>query len=313
MPMLKRFTILFLFLVLTARLFAQQDPMYSQYVFNGLLINPAYAGSREVLNATALYRNQWINIPGAPKTGAFSLDSPMKNEKVGLGLNVVFDKIGVTHQTGISGIYSYKVYFSNQSVLSFGLQAGVGFYNSNNTEVRYTDDSLIDPAFQEDYHRVLPNFSFGTYFHSDKFYAGLSVMDILGKTIENQIYPNMANDLNINVVSHFFLNTGYLFDLSPDVRLQPSMLVKYVAGAPLEGDINAVLLYYDLLAFGISYRSFASVDFLLQVKVNKQLSLGYTYEYSTNELSNFTSGSHEIVLRYQFDFSRGKFLTPRFF
>jgi len=270
--MLKKFILLFLFLALTARLFAQQDPMYSQYVFNGLLINPACAGSREVLNATALYRNQGINIPGAPKAGAFSLDSPIRNQKVGLGLNLIFDKIGVTHHTNLSGIYSYKVYFTDQNVLSFCLQAGIGFFNSTNTEVRYTDDSHIDLAFQEDYHRVLSNFSFGTYFHSDKFYAGLSVMDILGKSIENQTYPNTANDLNINVVSLFFLNTGYLFDLSPDVRLQPSMLVKYVAGAPLDGDINVVLLYYDLLAFGISYRSFASVDFLLQMKVNKQIS-----------------------------------------
>ena len=311
--MVKRITILFLFLALTARVFAQQDPMYTQYVFNGLLINPAYAGSREVLNATALYRNQWVNIPGAPKTGAFSLDSPVKNQKVGLGLNVIFDKIGVTNHTGLSGIYSYKVYFADQSVPSFGLQAGVGFYNSTNTEVRYTDNGQVDPAFQQDYHRVLPNFSFGTYFHTERFYAGVSVMDILGKSIENQLYPNMANDLSINVVSHFFFNTGYLFDLSPDVHFQPSALVKYVAGAPLEGDLNAVLSFYDILALGVSYRSYASVDFLTQVRVSKQLSVGYSYEYSTNELSNFTSGSHEIVLRYQFDFSKGKIVTPRFF
>ena len=311
--MFKRFTILFLFLVLTARVFAQQDPMYTQYVFNGLLINPAYAGSREVLSATALYRNQWVNIPGAPKTGAFSLDSPVKNQKVGLGLNLIFDKIGVTHHSDISGIYSYKVYFTDQNVLSFGLQAGIGFYNSTNTEVKYTDDNHIDPAFQEDYHRVLPNFSFGTYFHSERLYMGLSVMDILGKTIENRLYPNMANDLNINVVSHLFINTGDIFDLSRDIKFQPSVLIKYVGGAPIEGDFNGVFSIYDLLVFGVSYRSSASLDFLMQVKVSKQLSMGYSYEYSTNELSNFTSGSHEIVLRYQFDFSKGKIVTPRFF
>ena len=119
--------------------------MYSQYVFNGLLINPAYAGTREVLTATALYRNQWINIPGAPKTGVFSMDSPVRNQKVGLGLNVVVDKIGVTNHTGISGIYSYKLYF-NQSVLSFGIQGGVGFFNSTNSEVKYSDNASIDPV-----------------------------------------------------------------------------------------------------------------------------------------------------------------------
>ena len=310
--MIKRITILFLFLSLTVRLFGQQDPMYSQYVFNGLLINPAYAGTREVLSATALYRNQWVSIPGAPKTGVFSIDSPVKNQKVGLGLNVVVDKIGVTNHTGIAGIYSYKLNF-NKSSLSFGLQAGVGFYNSTNSEVKYAENATLDPAFISDYHKVLPNFSFGMYYHGDRYYAGLSVMDILGKSIENELYPNLTNDLTINIVSHFFLSSGYLINLTPDIKFQPSFLLKYVGGAPLEGDINGVLSFYDLLHLGVSYRSYASVDFLMQVRINQQLSLGYSYEYSTNELSNFTSGSHEIVLRYQFDFSKGKIVTPRFF
>jgi type IX secretion system PorP/SprF family membrane protein len=310
--MIKKISVFFLFLSLAVRVFAQQDPMYSQYVFNGLLINPAYAGTREVLNATALYRNQWVNIPGAPKTGVFSIDSPVKNQKVGLGLNVMVDKIGVTNHTGIAGVYSYKIYF-NKSALSFGLQAGIGFYNSANTEVIYSDNSSVDPAFMSNYHMVLPNFSFGAYYHSDRFFAGLSVMDILGRTIQNQIYPNASNDLTINIVSHFFLNSGYLIDLSPNIKFQPSALIKYVGGAPVEADINGVVSLYDLLFFGLSYRSYASIDVLTQVKISNKLSLGYSYEYSTNELSNFTSGSHEIVLRYQFDFSKGKILTPRFF
>lgn len=310
--MKKRLYILLLFLALGVRVFAQQDPMYSQYVFNGMLINPAYAGTREVLSASALYRNQWVNIPGAPKTGVFSLDSPVRNQKVGLGLTMLVDKIGITSHTGIEGVYSYKIYF-NQSVLSFGLQAGVGFYNSINSEVDYSDDSVTDPAFMTDYHKVLPNFSMGTYYHTDRFYAGFSVMDILGKSIETQLYPNAANDLTINVVSHFFLTSGYLFDLVPGIGFQPSFLLKYVAGAPLEGDINGVVSFNDRLYLGVSYRSYASVDFLFQVKVNQQLSLGYSYEYATNELSNFTSGSHEVVLRYQFDYKRSKMVTPRFF
>lgn len=310
--MFKKITAIFLFLSLTARIFAQQDPMYSQYVFNGLLINPAYAGTREVLTATALYRNQWANIPGAPKTGIFSIDSPVKNQKVGLGLNMVFDKIGVTNHTGISGIYSYKIYFT-ESALSFGLQGGVNFYNSNNSEVKYSNNSQSDPAFQEDYHRVLPGFSFGMYYHSNRFYSGFSIMDIMGSSIEDQLYPNMSNDLNINVVSHFFLTSGYIFDLSPDVRFQPSFLLKYVGGAPLEADLNGVFMFYDLLSLGASYRSNSSINLLMQFKAGKQLSLGYSYEYSTNELSSYTSGTHEIVLRYQFDFSHGKVMTPRFF
>lgn len=198
-------------------------------------------------------------------------------------------------------------------MLSFGLQAGINFYNTSNSQVKYTNSSQTDVAFQEDYHRLLPGFSVGMYYHTDHFYSGLSVMDIMGSTIEDQLYSNMVNDLNINIMSYFFLTSGYLFDLSPDVRFQPSFFNRYVAGAPIEEDLNGVFLFYDLLAFGASYRSNASLNFLTQEKVSKQLSLGYSYEYSLNELSNYTSGSHEIVLRYQFDFSRGKIQTPRFF
>lgn len=311
--MIKRIAILFLFLSFSAGVFAQQDPMYSQYVFNGLLINPAYAGSREVLSATALYRNQWINIPGAPKTGNFSLDTPVKNQKVGLGVNMIFDKIGVTSHSGIYGIYSYKVNFA-EGLLSFGMQAGVDFYNSNNSQVQYSENnSQVDPAFVSDYHRILPNFSFGMYYHNERFYLGMSTMNLLGHAIQNEIYPNMSNDLNINIVSHFYLNTGYLFDVNKDIQFQPSFLLKFVPGAPVEADLNAVFMFFDLLSLGVSYRTNASINVLTQVKISKQLSLGYSYEYSTNELSNFTSGSHEIMLRYQFDFSKGKIVTPRFF
>ncbi len=311
--MIKKLAIFFLFLSFSAGVSAQQDPMYSQYVFNGLLINPAYAGSREVLSATALYRNQWVNIPGAPKTGNFSLDTQVKNQKVGIGLNMIFDKIGVTSHSGIYGIYSYKVNFA-EGILSFGLQAGIDFYNSNNSQVQYSENSSqIDPAFVSDYHKVLPNFSVGMYYHNERFYAGLSSMNLLGQAIQNEIYPNMANDLNINIVSHYYMNAGYLLDVNKDIQLQPSLLLKFVPGAPVEADFNAVFMFFDLLSLGVSYRTSASIDVLTQVKISKQLSLGYSYEYSTNELSNFTSGSHEIMLRYQFDFSKGKIVTPRFF
>lgn len=307
-----KISIFLLLLCFTANTFAQQDPMYSQYVFNGLLINPAYAGSREVLTATALYRNQWINIPGGPRTAVLSVDSPVRNQKIGLGLNVIADKIGVSNHTEVACIYAYKLNFE-QSSLSFGIQGGMGFFNSTNSGVKYSDNSTIDPAFVTDYHKVLPNFSFGIYFHSSQFFAGLSVMDILGKSIENQLYPNLSNDLSVSVVSHYFLNSGYLFGLTPDINFQPSMLLKYVGGAPLEVDINAVFSVYDLLCLGVSYRSRASLDFLTQFRINTQLSLGYSYEYSTNELSSFTGGSHEIVLRFQFDFSKGKLKSLRFF
>ena len=309
--MIKSIYILLLTLSISMRVFAQQDPMYSQYIFNGLLINPAYAGTREVLNATMLYRNQWVNIPGAPKTGIFSIDSPVRNQKIGIGLNVSFDKIGVTSHSAITGIYAYKLRFS-QSSLTFGIQAGVGFFYSNNTSVK-TDNTQIDVAFQTDYKETLPNFGVGMYYQANRFFAGFSIPQMLGAEIHQAIYGNQQNDLDFVLVNHYFLSSGYLFDLNPDLKFQLYTLLKFVDGAPIEGDVNGILWISDSIAFGLSYRSIASVGFLGQVKINKQLSLGYAYEYSTTQLKDFTSGSHEIVLRYQFDFSRGKILTPRFF
>jgi type IX secretion system PorP/SprF family membrane protein len=310
--MIKKIHLLLLMLSISFRVFAQQDPMYSQYIFNGLLINPAYAGTHEVLNATILYRKQWVNIPGAPGTGIFSIDSPVRNQKIGLGLNVGYDKIGITSHTWITGIYAYKLRFS-QSSLTFGLQAGVGFFYSNNTLVKYSENAQNDVAFQTDYNETLPNFGLGMYYHTTRFFAGFSIPQILGPEIQQAIYGNQRNDLNLALVNHYFLSAGYLFDLTPYLSFQSSILVKYVDGVPIAGDLNGILWFSDILALGLSYRSEASVGVLGQIKISRQLFLGYAYEYSTTQLRNFTSGTHEIVLRYQFDFSRGKIVTPRFF
>lgn len=310
--MSKKPALLLLFLLLSFHVFAQQEPMYSQYVYNGLLINPAYAGTREVFSATAMMRNQWIGVPGAPKTAALSIESLMQNCKVALGINMVMDEIGETNHSGIAAIYSYKVNFQ-ESMLSFGLQGGVGFYNSNNSRSEYSETSQFDPSFQEDFHRILPNFSFGMYYHSDRFYVGVSQINILGKTIHDSFYPSSVTDLGIAAVSHFFFTSGYLFDLTEDFKFQSSFLVKYVGGAPIEADLNALVLLKDILVVGASYRSYASINFMTHVKISDKMSVGYSYEYSTNELSNFTAGSHEIMLRYQFATGGLKFVSPRYF
>ncbi len=296
---------------LSMGIFAQQDPMYSEYVFDGLLINPAYAGTHDVLNAALLYRDQWLNIPGAPKTGIFSIDAPLKNEKVGIGLNIESDKIGVTSFTNVTGDYSYRLKFSNSS-LNLGIQLGVGFTNSNLTSVITSDGGPADPSFESNYHVALPIFGFGMYYYSDKFFAGLSIPQIGGSSVQKVLYGNSDN-INLDLSNHYFLYTGYLFNLTPDVKLKPSVLFKYVNGAPVEMDINGVCWFYDLIALGFSYRSLASVDFLAQFKLTDQVYLGYAYEYPTNALNNFSSGSHEIMLQYMFDFSHAKIITPRFF
>jgi type IX secretion system PorP/SprF family membrane protein len=290
---------------------AQQDPMYSQYVFNGLIINPAYAGSHDVLSTTLLYRDQWVSIPGAPKTGTFSIDAPLKNQKVGLGLNVEFDKIGVTNFSGITGAYSYKIKFSH-GALHFGVQAGVGFYNSNFTIVKYSDGGVSDEAFQNNYHDLMPTFGFGMYYYTNRFYAGFSIPQIAGHAIQKALYSN-SESAHLDLANHYFITSGYLFDLSPDMKLKPSVLLKYVGGAPIEIDLNSTVWFYDILALGVSYRSLASLNFLCQIRLSNRLYLGYAYEYATNSLNHFSSGSHEIMLQYIFNFSHGKIVTPRFF
>lgn len=307
----KTFYIIMLLLGISATAFSQQDAMYSEYMFNGLIINPAYAGTRGALNATLLYRNQWVNIPGAPKTGLFSIDAPFKNQKVGLGMNVEFDRIGITDHTGVSGVYSYKLKMEH-GALTMGVQGGVGFSNSNYTRVKYTDGTQNDEAFQNDFREVLPNFGFGLYYATDKFFAGLSIPQIAGNTLQKAIYGN-AESAHLDLANHYFLSSGYLFSVTSDFKLQPSVLLKYVGGAPMEADVNAVAWFYDILGVGVSYRSMASLNFLSQLRISNQLSIGYAFEHATNKMGSFSGGSHEIMLQYLFDFSRNKIVTPRFF
>jgi len=309
--MKKTITIFWLLLGFSITAFAQQDPMYSQYVFNGLVLNPAYAGSRDVLGATLLYRNQWVSLPGAPKTGLFSIDAPYKNQKVGLGLNVEFDNIGVTQHTAVSGAYSYKLKFEH-STLALGVQAGIGFSATNLTSVKYSENGQPDGSFLTNFHESLPNFGFGLYYYTDRFYAGFSIPQIAGQTIQKAIYGN-SESAHLDLANHYFISSGYLFNLSPDLKLKPSVLLKYVNGAPMEFDLNGLVWFYDILALGASYRSLASVDFLAQIKITNQLYVGYAYERAANNMSSFVGGSHEIMLQYLFDFSKAKIVTPRFF
>jgi len=230
---------------------------------------------------------------------------------VGLGLNIESDKIGVTSFTNIAGDYSYKLRFSHSS-LNLGFQLGVGFTNSNLTSVVYGESGPVDPAFQNNYQVTLPIFGFGIYYYSDKFFAGVSVPQIAGSSIQKAFYGSSDN-INLDLANHYFLYTGYLLNLSSDIRMKPSVLLKYVNGAPIEIDVNCIFWFYDVVALGFSYRSLASMDLLAQIRLSSQLYLGYAYEYPTTALSTFSSGSHEIMLQYLFDFSRAKIITPRYF
>lgn len=303
---------LFLLFLLAAAipLKAQQDVMYTQYMFNTLAINPAYAGSRNVTSATALFRNQWTGIEGAPKTGTFTIDAPVLNNRIGLGFQLISDKLGVTQTTAgmISAAYRIKM---DEGTLSFGMQGNVSQYKVNLTDVALGPSSPYDPAFANNINKTLLNFGTGLYYNSDKFYIGLAAQDLLPNDLSAG--NSSGEKLNNKQSLHLFLASGYVFPLAEDFKLKPSFLIKGVKGAPLQADINSTLWIKDVLGIGAQYRTSADIAALLEIQATPQIRIGYSYDRSTTSLQHFNSGSHEIMLRYEFGFPKGKMLSPRYF
>lgn len=277
---------------------AQQEAMYSQYMFNTLAINPAYAGSRNTLSATALYRRQWVGIEGAPKTVTFSMDAPVSNKNLGLGLQIISDKIGVTSTTGINTSYAYKVH-TNRGTLSIGLQAGMNQYKGDFVSSNLENET--DVPYKQNVNKTYFNAGAGLYYSTSKWYVGLSS-------------PQLLNNVSlVNNRLHLFLAGGYVFPLGEDFKLKPSVLVKAVEGAPIEADFNANLWILDLVSVGAQYRTGADIAAMLEVQLLRQLRLGYSYDRSTTTLNNYNSGSHEIMIRFEFAFEKDKILSPRYF
>ena len=288
---------------------AQQDAMYTQYMFNTLAINPAYAGSRNVTSATALFRNQWTGIAGAPKTGTLTVDAPILDKRLGVGLQIFSDKLGITQTTGAVVSAAYRIRL-DEGTLAFGLQGNVNQFRADYNSVNLNTD-VYDPAFAYNVNKVLLNFGTGVYYNSDRFFVGLSVQDI----VKNRLTDFTTNnaDFRQTQAMHLFLSSGYVFDLSDDFKFKPSFLVKGVRGAPIEGDINATLWIKDVIGIGAQYRTSADVAGLVEIQATPQIRIGYSYDYSTTALRFSNSGSHEIMLRYEFGFSSGKILSPRYF
>ncbi len=292
------------------KLYAQQEAMYSQYMFNTLAINPAYAGSRNVTSATALYRNQWVGINGAPETITFSIDAPVNSKKVGLGLQVFNDKIGITKTTGAFASYAYRIRLQ-KGTLAFGLQAGASQYRADFQNVLLSPDPSNDLAFSQNVNKVLVNVGTGVYYNTDRFYIGLSSPQLLNNKLTN--FTVEGNNVFNGQALHLFFATGYVFPLSDVFALKPSVLVKGVKGAPIEADLNATLWIKDVFAIGLQYRTKADMSALIEIQASPQIRLGYAYDRSLTKLVQYNSGSHEIMLRYEFGFEKGKILSPRYF
>jgi len=293
-------------------LFAQQNALFSQYTFNSLAINPAYAGSRNVLAATALYRNQWVGIEGAPKTGTFTIDAPVANDRIGLGIQIISDKIGITNTTSGLLIGAYRIPM-NSGVLSFGMEGSVASYRAGFTDVQLDPAGPVgDPSFAQNINKTLFNFGSGVYFNTDRLYAGLSVKDFVRNRLNSNSLSNV-NDITARQSAHAYLALGYVFPLSMDLNLKTSGLVKGVRGAPVQGDLNATLWIKEMIAIGAEYRTNADVSALMELRVTPQIRVGYAYDRSTTKLVNYNSGSHEFMLRYEFSFDRDRMLSPRYF
>ncbi len=291
---------------------AQQNALFSQYMFNTLAINPAYAGSRNVVAASALYRNQWVGMDGAPKTGTFTVDAPFANEHVGLGVQLLSDKIGITTTNGAILSAAFRIPMTSAS-LAFGLEGSVSGYRANFTDVELDPSGPIgDPGFNDNVRKTLYNFGSGVYYNSERFYAGLSVKDIMQNRLNNNDLTNNS-DVTARQSAHAYLAAGYVFPLGFDFDLKTSALLKGVRGAPIQADLNATLWIKKVIAIGAEYRSNADVSALMELKITPQVRIGYAYDKSITNLRNYNSGSHEIMLRYEFSFDRDKILSPRYF
>ena len=276
---------------------AQHDNLYSQYMFNGLLLNPAYAGSNNVLSATAVNRNQWVGFDGAPKTSTFSLHTPLKNKKINVGITFISDRFGITTQNKINAVYAYRLFFKKSS-LSFGLQAGVNFIRNNWNTIQTTTPG--DQVFTGQYSQQnIPQTGFGIYYKSTRFYAGVSSPDLLSIGLASSVYKSLL------------FTSGYLFNLSENIKLKPSVLVRYIKGSPTEVDLNTNI-YFKGLGVGYSYRTNDAMVFLISYTINNQFSVGYSYDLVTSQLGTFVKGSHEIMLKYEFAYKVNP-LSPRYF
>jgi len=312
--------IVILFLLVTCfenSLQAQQDAQYTQYMYNTMSVNPAYAGSRGQLSIAALYRSQWIGLDGAPKTQTLNLHSPIRNSRLGYGISIVNDNIGngVVQETYLDAVVSYTIDVSQTGKLSFGLKAGGNLLNLDFEQLRNFDQEPIG-AGADITNNFSPNFGFGVYYHTDRFYLGLSAPNML----ETDYFDNSQRDPNsVQFQSterlNFYLITGYVFDLNYNFKFKPAFLMKAVGGAPLQLDFSGTFLYNEKFSFGAAYRWDAAASALFGFQISDQFMLGLAYDKEITELggTRFNDGSFEVFLRFELVRSFQRLVSPRFF
>jgi len=291
---------------------AQQDPQYTQYMYNTQVVNPAYAGNRDVLSFGLLYRTQWVGLDGAPKTATLTADTPIGNN-MGLGLTIVRDEIGPSVETNVTADYSYTINLSDASELSFGLKAGLDILDVDFSKLNIADEGDVFESNIDN--KVEPQIGAGIYFNTDRFYTGLSVPNFLTTKHfdESDIDDPDAEATSAADRLHYFLIAGYVFDLNDNLKFKPATFIKAVTGAPLQIDLSANFLIVEKFTAGVAYRLDAAMSAMVGFQATDQIFIGFGYDFETTDVQKYNDGSYELMIRFDVFSKPERVLTPRFF
>lgn len=295
---------LLLVVFLSVKTQAQQDPHYTQYMFNTMSVNPAYAGSKDHTVFNLLARKQWVNIDDAPQTQTFSYDTQVEHSGIGVGLNFINDKIGPAKEVYVDANVSYALQVNDYSFLALGLKLGTRVLNVDWSKGKYEESDVV---FDENIvNKFMPTLGVGIYYYTDQYYVGASISNVLETKHYDADKRNVATE-----EKHLFLIAGYVFDLNRDLKFKPTVLAKGTMNTPLSVDVSANFLYQEKFSGGVSYRWNDSVSAMLGFQVTENLNIGYAYDLTTSNFRNYNSGSHELMLRYEI--LNGAMRSPRFF
>ena len=309
--MKKRFLTIFVLLV-AASSYAQQDSQFTNYMYNTININPAYAGSRGVLSVFGLHRNQWVGLDGAPVTNTFSINSPINNSNFGIGVSIINDRIGPSDENSISVDVSYSVKTSEKYKLSFGIKGTANLLNVDFTKLNIYNPGDVLAQYNVD-NRFSPNVGAGVYFHSDKTYFGFSVPNMLETKHFDKDQTSLSAESVASERMHYYFIAGHVIDLNTSIKFKPALLTKIINGAPLQVDMSANFLINDKFTAGLAYRWDAAFSALAGFQISDSWFIGYGYDMEVTKLANYNSGSHEIFLRYELFKNYDKVVSPRFF
>lgn len=296
--------VLFALLFTSVLSYSQQDAQYTQYMYNTINVNPAYAGSRGALSVFALYRAQWIGLEGAPVTSTVSVNTPLNESNLGLGVSIINDKLGPTTENNISADLSYTMQTAEDWKLSFGIKATANLFDLDVSKLSTRD---VDNNLQN-YSKISPNFGAGFYLHSSNAYLGFSIPNFIETTRYNDEQVAIFTDK----INYYFMG-GLVFELSDTVKFKPAFLGKMSDGAPLQLDVSGNFLFNDKFMLGATYRWSAAISAMVGFQISDGMYIGYGYDRESTNLGNFNSGSHEIFLRYELFKNTSRMTTPRFF